>query len=962
MLGAAAPGVFPLLLQQPAVALSLASELERRGTVSPPTIDSRSLATDADAAVLKRRIRRVRHESLVRTTVRELFAMADVDRTAREWSRVATACTEIACAAALEEAQARNGGPCDEQGARVPFVVLGMGKLGGAELNLGSDIDVCFFYGTDDGRAGERSLHEHFARVATHTTDLLADTTEDGFAFRVDLRLRPEGSRGPVANSIASTERYYETWGRPWERAALVRAAPVAGNLALGRELLELLRPFVFRRGVDPTIARDMSAMLDRTRRELLRDDARDLKLGVGGIREAEFFVQALQLIWGGREPSLRVAGTLEALGRLRALALLSHREARAFGDAWALLRRVEHRVQSFTSFEVHLLPEPIGRQRALARSLGYPDFDSLDAALRRARALVHNLFLSAVPDRAESRSRDSTPPESAEALLADAVASGAAVDTIAALARSALGVRDADAAVDELLRLARRADLPLGVVTREQHPSLGPRLLAEVRDAPDPDLALRHLADLFSSMHGADRYARRLADAPAEARALVSLFGASETLSSTLLARPDLVDAIVSAGIDAPTVVAIPPRVRREIADARRAAHEVVPRGESRDFDDVDVCMGALRRVQREIGLEVGLADLSGSLSAGEVARRLTALAEASIVEAFEFAGEEMAARFGLRPGATGALDGIAVFAMGSVAACELGYGGDLDWIVLFERDDETQGGTRPGVQCAEFVARLTQRAIVVLSSAHAEGPGYAVDTRLRPSGAQGTLVVSIDAFERYHSPRVGESASADAWERQALIRSRFVAGDAAFARRGAQSIERFAYESGGQDVDRIRRLREKIETELGQEPAGVHSLKYGRGGVVDIEFAAQALQMRHGADASIRTPTTRRAIAALRDAGYADVVRANEMLAAERLIRRAILATRLVAQRNVLVAGTPATTTVARKLGYRDGAHGTAEDSLLDDLARARDHARRAFDETLHDLAAERTDGPSS
>lgn len=949
VVGAAAPAVLGPLLTIAGLATELATEWVARGTIlpaklPPPRPTLRNETNDTVEAA-KQRLRRMRHQALVRTALRELYAQADVDQTAREWSHVAAVCTDHAVAVAETMVESRHGIPTDEHGKRVPLVVLGLGKLGGEELNLGSDIDVCFFYGTDEGAAGTRTLHEHFARVGTIVADLLEDTTDEGFAFRVDLRLRPEGSRGPIANSLASAERYYETWGRTWERAALLRARPIAGDLSFGDLLLDTLRPFVYRRSVDPRIAVEMAQMLERARREQLQDERRDLKLGRGGIREAEFFVQSLQLVWGGRHRSLQVTNTLQAVARLRALGLLSHREAQMFGDAWALLRRVEHRVQVMCTYPTHLLPDDSVRQHALARSLGYPSFDALEAALTRARDTIRSLFSSLFPREDGTSRPPSTPPATPEATLADLVATGADRATIALHAREVLGVRDPDGAADDLLRLARRADLPLGAVARERYPDLGPRLLAEIRDAPDPDQALSLLADLFGRLRGAERYARQLAEEPEKARGLVGLLGASATLSKTLLARPDLVDAVVAGGSGAPSVEEMTPLVSTTVALAERET--------ASDNDPLEVTIGALRRVQRETILQIGLADMAGVLTAGEVARRLSALAEAVVAASFRIAAREAAERYGTRAGAHDPMEGIAVFALGSLAACELGYGGDIDLIVLYDREGETQGGRRPGVSMGEYAARMAQRAILFLSSPHAEGPGYAVDTRLRPSGSQGTLVVSLGAFQRYHTAAPGQPGAAP-WERQALIRSRFVAGDPTFGTQVSALIQSIAYEHGPADVNELVRLRERMEKELGRESHGEIALKYGRGGLVDVEFAVQALQMAHGFDPAVRVPTTRRALAALRDRGWIDPITAEVLLWGEKLLRRTLLATRLVTERSVLVPRTPAAATIARKLGYRERSDRSAEEGMLADLAVARARVREAFRQVMQRLGA--------
>ena len=940
-LGAAGAAVLPALLRQPALAQTLSDELAAHDTIAParcPALAPRGTHETPDLDVVKRALRRTRDEALVRTALRELLAVVDVDATAREWSRVAACCTEHALAAAEDATEARNGPPLDDRGERCVFTVLGMGKLGGSELNLGSDIDICFFYATDEGAAGTRTLNQHFGRVGTTLFDLLGDVTADGFAFRVDLRLRPEGSRGPVANSLASAERYYETWGRTWERAALLRATPIAGDILFGRALLDVVRPFVFRRQVDPGVAVELAAMLERARREQLRDDERDLKLGRGGIREAEFFVQSLQLVWGGRHPSLQVPGTLDALQRLHALGLVSNRDARNLDDAWGLLRRVEHRVQVMTPYATPEVPRELARLEALARSLGYARAEALVEALAEARAHVRTLFDSLTP----RETRPSALAPSPEALLADAIASGRDTAELLEPVADVLGARDPEGAACNLARLARQAEMPFSPGLRAREPELAPRLLAEIRDAPDPDMALLHLAAFFERVRPAERYARVLIEHPARARGLIGLFGASEHIARTILAHPEFIDGVVSGG-GAP-----------DVAELSAWLDAAFARGRETHGDDTEAVVGAMRTAAQEATLAVALADLAGTLTAPEVTRRLSAIAEASVRNALGLAAEECAAKYGA-PGEH-ACENIAAVALGSLAARELGYGGDLDLLFVHAHDGETRGGTRAPVTVAEYSARLAQRALRILSMPHEAGPGYSTDTRLRPSGSQGTLVASREAFERYHA------TSAASWERQALLRARPVAGDMNFGRAMLAVIQSVAYERGPADIAELRRLRARMELELGREDRGEVAIKYGRGGLVDVEFAAQALQMAHGHDPHVRHAGTRDAIEALRAAGYLSPQRAEALLDAEGLLRRALLAARLTTLRGALVPSSPAAVTVARRLGYRDRADATALEGLLADIASTRDAVRKTSREILNALERASSPGPAT
>ena len=359
-----------------------------------------------DLDAVRRGLRLFAQRERLRVAARELRAReaGDVDVTARELSDLAQACIELALAEAQRWAEERFGVPTTAAGERCAITILGMGKLGGRELNCGSDVDLIPFYETDegavmkDGVATEQSLHEHFARITQRFTASLDDVTEEGFCWRVDLRLRPEGARGPLVNALAAAERYYETWGRTWERGALVRARPIAGSPAFGARVIEALVPFVWRKAIDPRIASEMALLVARARKETSSDPDRDLKLGVGGIREAEFFVQSLQLIWGGREPILRDTNTLGALRRLRSRGLVTDRESREVEAAYLTLRRLEHRVQFATGIQTHVLPR--GEMlETIARSLGHANGHELEREVDKTRRRVAARLASLTKD-----------------------------------------------------------------------------------------------------------------------------------------------------------------------------------------------------------------------------------------------------------------------------------------------------------------------------------------------------------------------------------------------------------------------------------------------------------------------------------------------------------------------------------------------------------------------------------
>ncbi|MEM1415138.1 MAG: hypothetical protein AAGH15_09570, partial [Myxococcota bacterium] len=477
-LAAHAPSLLSLVRGDPTLpARALASPLEREEDAADFARRLARVGREVDdGPELHRALRRLRHEAVVRVALREVLRLADVDRTAADLAALAAAATDAALRSCRRAVEAARGPIVDGEGRPIPMTVLGMGKLGGLELNFGSDVDLIFFHGTDEGRVGDGddTPAEAFARIARRTAKALGEVTRDGFVFRVDLRLRPAGSAGPLSMSLAGAERYYETFGRTWERGALMRASPIAGDRAFGGEMLAMLAPFIWRRQPDPSVAAAMHGMVLRSRRELRADPKGDVKLGVGGIRELEFFVQSLQLVWGGLHPALRVTGTMDALVRLHRLGFVSTAERDALTAAWALLRSVEHRVHMVAGYQTHAIPTGEARE-GFARSLGFENARAFEAALGAHRAEVHRLFETLVE----------APPERPEDPEGDALLHGLGrvregdddVD-LEALAAGALPLHDAEEAAGHLRRLVRGAQSPFGVLGAARRPTLGGRLL----------------------------------------------------------------------------------------------------------------------------------------------------------------------------------------------------------------------------------------------------------------------------------------------------------------------------------------------------------------------------------------------------------------------------------------------------------------------------------------------------
>lgn len=892
----------------------------------------RRLELDADARAatdrvprgepFARELRRFVSAERARIALRELLPPelggAPIAVTSYELSLLAEVSLELALQEAARRTSGEHGHAQKSDGSRAAMCAFGMGKLGGQELNAGSDIDLLFVYDSDEGGAGALTLHEYWTRVVRRAVAILDTPSEDGLLWRVDLRLRPEGSGGPIANSVAATERYYETWGRQWERAALLRSRAVAGDLDLGAIITkEIFAPFVYRHHVDPGIASTLVDMVERSRLELSRSPERDLKLFRGGIREAEFFVQALQLIWGGREQSVQVQGTWRALSRLESRGLVSAREARRLAEGYAFLRRLEHRVQWTTGLQTHVLPSDRDALTRLGRTLGHADERPLFAELASIREHIQELFDSIVPGRSPAER-----PSPFRTLLA-------CLPSPERARREAERLFGSPEFADHLLALARRPDDLLGELTRERFPRLGEQLLAALHACSDPEQALRYLRAFFGRLLSPSVYVQALAEDERALFRVASALGASRMVGDTLVARPELADVLVFGDAQVSDPVAA---VELELL-AEERPREASARREEREENFVS----ALRIAKRRVMLEVAVADLAGSLATRDATRLLTELANEIVRRTAAFILGDQAR-------------GLALIALGKFGGSELGYGSDLDVIFVF---DPAYAPSRQ--DALPYFAARAQRIIRLLTEPNAAGPGYALDTRLRPSGTQGLLVTSIGAFARYHGVEAPEAhmeglhatSSGAAWERQVLLRARACAGDLKLGARVVELSRRAAYERGAPAVEELMRLRQRMETELARERPGRFDLKTGRGGLLDIEFCVQWLQMKYGSDPRVRDIDTTRALAALHEQGYLPRALYITLREGYRFLRRLEQRLHVLGGASVSVLDVHGTglNEIARSLGFADEPGRSARTQLLSRYENVTTSVREAY-----------------
>ena len=851
-------------------------------------------SADDDEPQLMRRLRRTRRAEMARIAVRDIAGLAPLDETLGDLSALADACLQVAVDAAGQRLRQRHGVPRDEAGNEVRPLVLGMGKLGGRELNYSSDIDLIFChsgYGETDGARG-LSNDEYFVRLAQDVQRLLTSVTEDGFVFRVDLMLRPFGSAGALSVSYAALEEYYQTHGREWERYALIKARPVAGDIEAGHALLKSLRPFIYRRYLDYSAIGNLRELKALIADDVARRGQEDnIKLGRGGIRELEFIVQSFQLVRGGAESALRDARLRPVLRHLGAAGHLDSAVAEQLDAAYVFLRRVENAIQMYGDQQTHALPLRDEPRRALCAALDVGDWATLSAQIDAVRDFVQRQFDAVFGGHGHAGAEADTDDVRLARALWFAMNEGEAALAELGAAGFAHEPQKVADAIDELrnARLVRA----LSDADVQKMIALLATLFEAARQQAQPELALCRTLRVVQAIAGRSTYLSLLHD-HAEPRAqLVRLCAASPWLTELIAQSPVLLDAL----FDARTLYALPDR------DALRT--DLVRRIGELAAGDTEAGMDLLRRYQKEMTLRIAAADLSGALPLVQVSDRLTWLAESLVDAALMRAWQEMRELYGAPLRSDGQLAGFAVIAYGKFGGIELGYGSDLDLVFVHDCDQldaDTVDGPR-AINNSVFYARLAQRLINWLATQTAAGRVYEIDMELRPNGKSGLMVTSLASFAAY------QRESAWTWEHQALTRARAVAGNAdirdAFeaVRRDVLTQPRDAQKLRADIIDMRRRMR----GELDRSSETLWDIKQGRGGLIDIEFITQYLVLRDAsrAPALVTYSDNWRQLDALADAGSIAADARELLIGCYRRYRAHVHAAALQHERGLVDAG---------------------------------------------------------
>ncbi len=751
-------------------------------------------------------LRRFKRREILRIATRDIFSHVSLRSLTQDLSNLADATLEAAYQSARRDLDPRFGVPrCTDGESECGFVVLGMGKLGGCELNFSSDIDLIFVYACDGatsgGRAGTTSSSEYFHKLGERIIKALSEITAEGSVFRVDMRLRPHGRMGPLAVDIDSAVYYYESEGQAWERQALIKTRPCAGDLELGQRFIERTRPFVFPRFFDDETLEDIRNVKYQMEAQVANRGETDteVKLGRGGIRDIEFTVQMLQLLNGGRIEELRTGTTLHAIKVLGEHNLLKPLDATALASNYTFMRQVEHRLQIEGSQQRHALPKDHGMLDAFAKLLGYDTGASFMADYQDRADATRKILDQFLATKGSGKLwvNDLLNPHSDGAAGLEGL--------------RPLGFKDVQRAREELLILATGIrERPHSLHVRQQFAEVAPILLEALSKSVDPDVTLLRMGQILSNVRAPGAIYDILKWSPHLCDYLVTLVENSEFLSGLLIRDPGLFDTFGRPGVLAH------PSTREDLEGQLAAL--------SRAYESD----AAPYRLHAGETLRIGMRDLildAGIVSIGE---ELTLLAEVSLAFALNQAQQKVVERFGETQAA------FAVLGLGKMGGRELGYGSDLDLVFVYDSMATVDSGTSP----TEYFTAVASNVMRILKEPTRYGQLYEIDARLRPDGKKGSLVVSDARLEEYYT------TEAQPWERLALVKARAVAGDRAFGAdvgRRARELA-FTLELTPENIANIEEIRRKIVA-----ASSSRDLKKHEGGIAELEFAVRLLQLRH-------------------------------------------------------------------------------------------------------------------
>ncbi|MDQ9092304.1 bifunctional [glutamate--ammonia ligase]-adenylyl-L-tyrosine phosphorylase/[glutamate--ammonia-ligase] adenylyltransferase [Pseudoalteromonas haloplanktis] len=806
------------LQSQPQLIEILLSDTQMNLRDCPDPFQELNLA-EVDEAQCHKILRRYRERYWLKVACLDLCYNNDIADSIGYISALADQLIDSANRWAFAQVAIVNGEPLDDQHQPLAMMVLGMGKLGGQELNYSSDIDLIFSYPRSvKTQGGRRSLEAQvfYTKVAQKLIAALNQSTVDGQVFRVDMRLRPFGESGPLVMSFTAIEDYYQDQGREWERYAMLKGRLIGAPTRYSDEFYQLLKPFVYRRYIDFSVIESLRKMKQMIAQEVRRKRlTNNIKLGAGGIREVEFVVQALQMVRGGREANLQTQSLQKALAELENIQVIAESEAQLLRYNYLFLRRVEQYLQIFADQQTQTLPDDELNQQRLNYLLGQGDFNASLAQINDIMAGIHSEFEQVI-------GYESEPVDPCESAF------------ISAWEHTDISVleqpNDAWQIPLEDFR-ARLTKTKIGHRGRDILDKLMPLLLKQLADSQVTGDVFSMICQVLSKVISRTAYLELLYENPGALKQLVSLCCHSKWIGEHISRYPILLDELID-----PAVLYKPTPLSAYKDEIRHYFLRI-------DGEDLEQQMEALRQFKQTHQLRIAAADATGVLDVMKVSDHLTALAEAIVEQAVNLAWQQMAQRFGTPPNTDDEHKGFAVIAYGKTGGFEVGYDSDLDLVFVHNSDGSEQTNGSKAIDSRQFYLKLAQRLMHLFNTRTASGILYELDTRLRPEGASGLMAINLESFNHY------QQTQAWTWEHQALVRSRMIFGQAELQQRFAKI--RLGILCQQRDPEKLKEdvitMREKMRTHLAKGNDIEFDLKQDAGGIADIEFLTQYLVLNN-------------------------------------------------------------------------------------------------------------------
>ena len=856
-------------------------------------------------------LRKFKKREYIRLGLRDLMGLVSLRENVEGLSDLADVCLQVAYEYSIKILKEKYGTPlftdADSQVHESEFAILSMGKLGGRELNYSSDIDLIYIYtssvGETQGTDSQTTLsnHEFHTKLGQSITRTLHDITSDGNVFRVDLDLRPDGKSGDLVNSLTSCETYYESWGRTWERQALIKARVSAGSQALGAEFLNMIRPFVYRRSLDFNAIEEVKSLKKKVDLNLKQKQLEKghIKLGFGGIREVEFIVQSYQLLFAGRDQSLRDPNTSSLIKKLSDRGFLTDEEYEKLRDAYIFLRNLENRVQISFGLQTYHLPKDEKNLAVLARKMGfqgdaYPKLvEQLNQEFERHTQFVGNMYAKLfTEDKDQEAAGDTAQQWAAQRGLEGRFSE----DTL-----KEYPFRDLKRTFKFLTTLRDGPELShASEKSIQTFYAVLPTLLDLCRKVPDPDAAVDYLLRFMEVSHARETYLTIFHDNHKFLEILLILFGSSRVLSTLLIKQPNLIDVISNQ--ESLYLYKTPAMMMEELSTRMSAALE---------HSAKNICLRQFKQGEEfRIGLRFMIheTDVPGTLA------DLSHLADIYLQTVYQLAREEL----GQSEGNDHLPDNFAIIGLGKLGGQEINFGSDLDIVFVYEEDIAEKEMPHSEDLISTYVS-LAQKICQLTATMAPVPPPYEIDTDLRPEGSRGALVLSLKGYQDYFETR------GKIWEQQAMTRARFIAGSPEVGRKFIQLAHNFTYQSKLEygSLIEISRLRDRMEKELAQESRKGIDVKLGAGGLADIEFSVQVLQLMHGhRNPKLRSGNTFENIQLLSNYGILDHRQAANLGKHYHFLRNVECALRLMSEQysSHLPRDEQELAVLAKLLGYSD------------------------------------------